>query len=418
MLHKLSDNIFVLQLFILIFGILLYGVIGFDFIDELCALALLCIFLICLFNTPNWSFNKGFLTTICIFIFYLCYSVYIHSNTTKAIVSDMVVQIKPYLAFFCTYSIMPKFNTKHKTIMRVACLIFWILLIPVGIAGGINENYFKPTMGHPAYFAAAIVCISTTYLYCSDFSTKDKIVFILLLSLGLLSGRSKFYGFYAFSVFLIFYFSSIKQFKLNFKNGIILLIMGIVMIIVAWKKIDLYFYHAMTTMDESEKDLIARFVLYATAPQILLDYFPFGSGLASFGTYYSGVYYSDIYLDYGIDGVWGITKHYYGFIADTFYPSLAQFGFVGIFLYALFWIYILTKALMFYKKDINKKNFIMVLMFIVFFAIEGTTDSTFTTHRGFYVLVLLGIVLSDLKRTYLEKTINSNKQQHESITNQ
>ncbi len=404
MFHRLSDNILFLFLFMLIFGILLYGFIGFDYTDELCALGLFSIFGIYLFTTPHWSFNKSFLFTIGIFIFYICYSFYIRSNTQIAILADATVQIKPYLAFFCIYSMMPQLNDRQKKLLQSVCLLCWIILIPIGIAGAINEQTLRMTMGHPAYFAAAVTCLSLTYLYCSKFSINEKIIFIVMLALGILSGRSKFYGFFTFSFFVIFYFSAIKQFKLNLKNGIILTLMIIVMLFVAWKKIDLYFYHAMTSVDESEKDMIARYVLYATFPQILTDYFPFGSGFASFGTFYSGAYYSNIYVEYGIDNVWGMTKNHYNFVADTFYPSLAQFGIIGILLYLFFWIYILKKAIQYNKKVQNKKYISIALMIIGFFAIEGTTDSTFTTHRGFYVLMLLGLILSDLKNLYIEKT--------------
>ena len=404
MFHRLSDNILFLFLFMLIFGILLYGFIGFDYTDELCALGLFSIFGIYLFTTPHWSFNKGFLFTIGIFIFYICYSFYIRSNTQIAILADATVQIKPYLAFFCIYSMMPQLNDRQKKLLQSVCLLCWIILIPIGIAGAINEQTLRMTMGHPAYFAAAVTCLSLTYLYCSKFSINEKIIFIVMLALGILSGRSKFYGFFTFSFFVIFYFSAIKQFKLNLKNGIILTLMIIVMLFVAWKKIDLYFYHAMTSVDESEKDMIARYVLYATFPQILTDYFPFGSGFASFGTFYSGAYYSNIYVEYGIDNVWGMTKNHYNFVADTFYPSLAQFGIIGILLYLFFWIYILKKAIQYNKKVQNKKYISIALMIIGFFAIEGTTDSTFTTHRGFYVLMLLGLILSDLKNLYIGKT--------------
>lgn len=404
MFHRLSDNILFLFLFMLIFGILLYGFIGFDYTDELCALGLFSIFGIYLFTTPHWSFNKSFLFTIGIFIFYICYSFYIRSNTQIAILADATVQIKPYLAFFCIYSMMPQLNDRQKKLLQSVCLLCWIILIPIGIAGAINEQTLRMTMGHPAYFAAAVTCLSLTYLYCSKFSINEKIIFIVMLALGILSGRSKFYGFFTFSFFVIFYFSAIKQFKLNLKNGIILTLMIIVMLFVAWKKIDLYFYHAMTSVDESEKDMIARYVLYATFPQILTDYFPFGSGFASFGTFYSGAYYSNIYVEYGIDNVWGMTKNHYNFVADTFYPSLAQFGIIGILLYLFFWIYILKKAIQYNKKVQNKKYISIALMIIGFFAIEGTTDSTFTTHRGFYVLMLLGLILSNLKNLYIEKT--------------
>ena len=42
------------------------------------------------------------------------------------------------------------------------------------------------------------------------------------------------------------------------------------------------------------------------------------------------------------------------------------------------------KAIKFHKRTYNMKCLSMVLMIIGFFIIEGTTDSTFTTHRGFF----------------------------------
>ena len=119
--------------------------------------------------------------------------------------------------------------------------------------------------------------------------------------------------------------------------------------------------------------------------------------------------WKDFDIKYGIDNVWGMTKSHYNFVADTFYPSLAQYGVVGIFLYLLFWIYILRKAIRFSSKAQDKKYISMVLMIIGFFAIEGTTDSTFTTHRGFYVLMLLGLILADLKRIHTGEKAVENK---------
>ena len=307
----------------------------------------------------------------------------------------MLIQIKPYLAFFCVYSMMPRFSESQKNIMKSICLVFWFLLLLMGLGKAVEPRILFHLMGHPAYYAAAVVCVSLCYLYCSKFTNLDKITFVALLSIGLISGRSKFYGFFALATFITFYFSNIKQFKLDAKNIMIILLTIVAVLFVAREKIYFYFYQTLTS--EVDKDMIARYVLYATAPQILIDYFPFGSGFASFGTFSSGVYYSSIYSKYGIDGVWGMSKDHYNFIADTYYPSLAQFGIVGIILYITFWIYILMKAIKFHKRTYNMKCLSMVLMIIGFFIIEGTTDSTFTTHRGFFVLMLLGLILSDLK---------------------
>ena len=126
---------------------------------------------------------------------------------------------------------------------------------------------------------------------------------------------------------MILYASNTKHIKLNFKNVMAILLLLTVIVAVAYKKIELYFIEGIATEvngNEGEQDFLARFVLYATSFDILKDYFPFGSGLASFATHASGEYYSGIYEEYEIDTVWGLSKTYHKFIADTYYPSLAE----------------------------------------------------------------------------------------------
>ena len=103
------------------------------------------------------------------------------------------------------------------------------------------------------------------------------------------------------------------------------------------------------------------------------------------------------YNQYGIENVWGISKSFYSFIADTYYPSLAQFGFVGIMLYITFWIYVFKKALIFFQHTKQAKLMIIVLLLICFFGIEGTSDSTITTHRGLFMMMMIGLMLSEMK---------------------
>ena len=56
------------------------------------------------------------------------------------------------------------------------------------------------------------------YLFCSDYTTKDKIIFIALLSICLLSSRSKAYGFFTIAVFFIFYLNKNFKLEFNWKN--------------------------------------------------------------------------------------------------------------------------------------------------------------------------------------------------------
>ena len=361
----INKQFFSLFVFTLIFGLLLYGTIGFDFIDEICATLLFILFGYSLFKSQEWLINKAFLTTIGVFLFYLCYSLCINSNTKAAIITDFIIQFKPYLALFCVYSLRPHFSTNQKKILRIICVFFWLILLILACIEIFKPHTLSNVMAHATYFAAGVIATSLCFLYTGDFSMKDRILFIIMLSIGLISGRSKFYGFFTLSVMVIIYFSNINHFKLNIKTIILL--------------------------------IITRFVLYTTSIQILIDYFPFGCGFGSFATYASGLYYSHIYNQYGIENVWGISKSFYSFIADTYYPSLAQFGFVGIMLYITFWIYVFKKALIFFQHTKQAKLMIIVLLLICFFGIEGTSDSTITTHRGLFMMMMIGLMLSEMK---------------------
>lgn len=98
---------------------------------------------------------KGFLTTIGVFLFYFCYSLYIGSNTENSCNIRYVNQIKPYLAFFCVYSMMPRFSESQKNIMKSICLVFWFLLLLMGLGKAVEPRILFHLMGHPAYYAGS-----------------------------------------------------------------------------------------------------------------------------------------------------------------------------------------------------------------------------------------------------------------------
>jgi hypothetical protein len=413
----------IIFLITLTFGILLYNLIvmltAFDYTDELCALLLFILFFAYMFHTENWQFNRAFLATLGVFVFYLCYSLFIHSNTPRGILNDFFIQIKPYLAFFCVYSMMPRFDRHQTALLKSFALIFWWALCLIGVSSLVYPDIIGLTMYHPTYYAAAVTITSLCYLYCGRFTPLERLKFLLLLSIGILSGRSKFYGFYALAVFVILFFSNIRRFRWNMGTIVLVACMFAAIVLVAWEKISFYFYQSVT--GEVESDMIARYVLYVTSPEIFRDYFPFGSGFASYATFSSGEYYSHIYADYGIDGVWGITKSYYSFIADAYYPSLAQFGVAGVTLCLLFWLYVCRRALNCYRKTRNIHLMVVAALIIGYLGIDGTTDSTFISNRGLFVMMFLGLTVSRMKWLNQESEHNepeSLNAEHESIANQ
>ncbi len=394
----INKNFYYLFFITLLFGVIFYGLIGFQLIDEICGLILFIMFIFQMFKTKSWEINKVFAYVLLIFLFYIFYSIYIKSNSISGILFDCTVQIKPYLAFFCVYQLRPLFSKQQKTILRQSSVVLWFLLLPIGLGGIFMEKIFTITMAHASNFASAVFALAAIYLYTSENTKKDRLIFICMLALGLVSGRAKFYGFFVLAAFVALYFSNAKNLKLNLKNSIILLSMVAIIIFVAKDKISLYFLQGIS--DDADKDLVARFALYATSGSILMDYMPFGSGFASFATHASGVFYSPIYTEYGIDGVWGLSKTFKSFISDTYYPSLAQFGFVGIILFISFWFYLIRKAYLYFIKTNNTHYMILAIIIVGYFAIENIADATFTSNRGLFFMMFLGLIFSDMKYEY------------------
>lgn len=111
---------------------------------------------------------------------------------------------------------------------------------------------------------------------------------------------------------------------------------------VAWDKINYYFISSgLFSGEENMDESFARAALYIRAPQVLMDHFFLGSGLASYATYSSGIIgYSLLYKEYNLDEVWGLLEGDCPFVSDTYFPELVQFGMVGIVLFFYFWIWV------------------------------------------------------------------------------
>ena len=392
----INNQFFNLTVFALIFGVIFYDSIdalGFSYLDEICALLLLILFIYMVFSTKSWEFDKAFLFVIVVFVFYLVYSFVIQSNTKGAILTDFVIQVKPYLAFFCVYAMHPVFSDNQKTILRQLAVLCSVYVLIAGVASLFSYEIISYTFGHVSRIATASTALALLYLYCSDFTKKDKYVFILILATGLLSLRSKHFGFFAVSTLMVLYFNDATKMRFSLRNVLFFIVAFGLTVLVSWKKIYFYFFTGGFGSGREADNLYARMALYYFSIPILKDYIPFGSGFASYATYTSGTSYSAIYTKYDMNHLYGLTKSNYSFIADTYYPALAQFGFAGVILFFYFWIYLLRRAIKSYVGGFIKESVISILI-IIFFLIECTSDATLTHNRGMFILMILGLTIT------------------------
>ncbi|MDD6400063.1 MAG: hypothetical protein PUG10_00455, partial [Lachnospiraceae bacterium] len=372
-----------------------------SFVDELCAILLCGLYAYYVFHTPHWSVNRLFLITLGVFAFYLVYSLASHCNTKSAIVTDFIIQLKPYLAFFTVYAFAPELNSQMKKNIRFLTQIFAVYLFMIGVSFLFDDKILELLIHHPSRLATASTILAMLYLYCSDYTTKDKIIFLIILAIGLLSGRSKAYGFFVIATFIVFYVNNNFRLEFNWKNTLLFLMVTGLTMIVAWDKINLYFIQGGFGDGRETSDLYARMALYYFSTFVLMDYFPFGSGFATFATFASGQYYSSLYNQYGLDILYGLTENDPKFMADTYYPALAQFGIVGVFLFFLFWLTLTKRACRWFIPNVNVQQFVIAILIIGFFLIECTSDATITHNRGLFMMMLLALVLKDLKKNDL-----------------
>lgn len=190
---------------------------------------------------------------------------------------------------------------------------------------------FQFLFGHPASLAAVVVGFLVLLLA----EAKKNTIWQFLCWLFLISSlRSTAIAFAAFS-FLVWLFSR-KRGRVGV--GQILAFTSVV-IYFGWSQIQYYFF---------ELDGSARRKLLDVGIEIANRFFPLGSGFATYGSNVTGLreYYSSLYSQYGLSGVFGLTVENSSFLSDSFWPILfGQFGWVGTVLYCAALVFLMLGSI-------------------------------------------------------------------------
>ena len=359
--------------------------INFDWSDEILTVALL-----------GYAFmkqrflvkDKGRTTEINIYIglmiFYLVYSLLIQVTTFRGVYLDLLQQLRPYAVFYLTWMMAPEFTSKQKKRIK------WVMLFSFFgylILFKIKLSVVTPYGGEESAALGQIaLCCAMIYYLFSKQTKRNRNIAILIMLLGLISGKSKYFGECVVFIALMMFVKS----KINFTSVSTLLkvaALGCVVIFFTWTKFNAYYVEGF--QDDAQE--MARPLTYETGMEIMFkDYIPFGSGLGSFGTAAAAKEYSPLYYDYKLDMVWGLTPENPMFLADAFYPTLAEFGIVGLFFFLWFW----KKRLWECNKIPNIVYYRMALMAILALALESTADSSYLSGKGMGYFMVLALCLN------------------------
>lgn len=357
------------------FCILFYDKAGFQYIDEFMTLGLVLFTFIK--KTSGRHIKKEIYTYGILMIFYVLYSLVMAINVPASVFLDLQQQVRPYCIFFCTYLLAPTFTKKQqKTILYIyfASIVYFLFGFRFGV-----EN---------AAIGQACFQCGLLYIFFSGDKKKHLYFGVLIVTLGLLSGKSKFFGEYVMFIGLMFFL------KNKFRLDNLLTYMQVGALIVAilfftWYKFNVYYIEGMSE-EVSSSERRARPESYKTAGTIIFsDYIPFGSGLGTFSTNAAAKYYSPLYYKYGLSDVWGLYPENPMFLADAFFPTFAEYGMVGIFFFIWFWVR--------RYKEINRiKNLLIykiALMCMLALFLEGTADTSYLSGKGMGFFMLLAMAL-------------------------
>lgn len=351
-----------------------------SFIDELFAISLP---LLLFFSKGKKIFrNKEFVYFVLIYCFFVLYSLFHSVNRIVwAIILDSIQLSKPFWVFYAMIIISPRLNKLHLLKLKNICLLLSICSIILFVFTGPYGGVF----GHPANYGNTIFTLAVSYLFFSDRSKYNIKVSLILLFLGLLCGRSKYIAEFVVFIYWIFICKGRVQFNVRYLITISF-VAYLIFILIAFK-LSLY----VTGVEDGQ----ARTIFYFLMPSLLLDYFPFGSGLASYATWFSGVYYSPLYGLYNIDHVYGITEDYYDFIADTFFPALTEIGVVGILVFFKFWVRRYRNSIRKLKNGNDLFQYKLLLIIVSYYFIESIAAPTFVTNYGILPIIILALLEND-----------------------
>lgn len=298
---------------------------GFSSVDEAMTIVLL-LYTFMMYGSKHINKKpwKEFMVCLGLIAFYVVYSLLFGANVKDAVWLDLMQEIRPYSIIFCTWILNPQFTRKQKKwmlITMVATLFSWIMYHPQALDSQVEAEF--PVLGQLA------ICTGMSYYLFTKDTKMNRLIALGLVLTGILAPKFKFMGevvcFIAFVFFL--------KHRLNFKSPKTMIYCAVVVTIilmVTWTRFDAYYVSGL------DNEYLARPMTYKTSLKILWDYLPFGSGMGTFACNGAWKYYSPLYYKYNLNGIWGLDEGG-GFICDAYYPTLAQFGIVGVFFFCWFW---------------------------------------------------------------------------------
>ena len=372
----------------------------FSYIDEAPILFYIFFSLMRVFSTKKIYLgskeNKKCFLAISIFLISgLIGNVLYKYQPVNLVIIDLLTNLKFYgaIAFFSMWiskgtlgnKYIPRTAKYSSIILATFFLIDRIMnIFPAEYRYGIKSTVLF--YGHPTYLAgisAFLIAILTIYS-----PQKYKKYIFLDLVIMIFTLRSK--AIVCALVYIMMYFA-IKKLHYKIKTWHIL-IFTIIGIGCAWSQIYYYFIYL--------NGQAARSIMFLTSLHIMKDYFPFGTGFATFASHSASaqVNYSPVYIKYGFDTIWELRNSTIGtFFDDQFWPIIfGQTGIIGTICYVFVLIFLFKKIQKLYKKSLN--IYCGCLFVFIYLMVSSIAEPAFNNSVAIPFALVLAIGFLGLKK--------------------
>lgn len=388
---SVGDLALLLFLNLALFGEAIQGAMGFSYCDEIATIAVVCAAFF-RFHASKNALADGMSTSsklALIWLFVVVSAAFlgnafcgVHASTA-AILTDFltcckfpIALIASIYAFACSERLSALFEIEAKILLVVMTVL------------GIGNLFFDFGMGSEARFGIrasfTFVFDHPTYLvFCAAgltaFLMKDRernMPFIVMgMLVVLLSLRSKGFAFAAVCLLLLLTFGK--------SNRLSVVHIALGLVAVALIGMDQYINYYQSAG-------YARGELARQAIAVANDYFPLGTGFATYGSAVTAQIdnYSPLYYAYGLSTVWGLAPGAASFLSDTFWPTvLAQFGYFGLVAFAAL---LIALFVMCYKAGGARLPVICIFAYLL---ISSTSESSFFNPSAAYLAMCAGLAI-------------------------
>ena len=414
--NRISKKRFILVIFVYI-GVLWswfqYSIAGiFGYWDELFTLLGIVVIV---FNSHRWRKCRQANYYVVFFAAYIFAGVVGNIAgglvSIKAALYDILINIKFPVCLLAAYCIFKPVNIeKYSSIIRIHVEILSIVLI---IAYAINLfmdifpvyeirfgiNSVQLFFAHPSFCAGAVfylLLLRIVFIKHNNFSTCVSLILLLIIFMTLrFKAIISIFALYVLGFFI--YHRRYRQLKLP-----LYIIAGAIAFAICYDQVSFYFagyglHH------------FPRGVLFLNSFTLMGQFFPFGTGFGSFGSYYSGVYYSPVYKMLGIDDIFGLSYDNYNAITDQYWPMVGgQTGIFGLLFMITAWAvqFIWIEQL----RNVNEKYYYAAMGGFMYILISSTSESAICNPVNIPLGLLIGILLSQITIKYQVIGSQLNKQ--------